>query len=58
MCEYIRHIDRDMTRNRIFGNGGPFRPSLHFWTNLSKLYPPMTGFIMLFGHQNLGIDTS
>ena len=37
MCEDIRHIGRDMTQNRIFGNGGTFCPSLPFWTILSKL---------------------
>ena len=37
MCEDIRHISRDMTQNRIFGNGGTFCPSLPFWTILSKL---------------------
>ena len=37
MCEDIRHIGRDMTQNRIFGNGGTFCPSLPFGTILSKL---------------------
>ena len=37
MCEDIRHIGRDMTQNRIFGNGGTCYPSLPFWTIMSKL---------------------
>ena len=48
ICADICHIGRDMTQNRIFGYGGTFCPR----------YPPITGFIMLFDHQNLGIDTS
>ena len=38
MCKDIRHIGRDMTQNRIFGNGGTFCPNLPFWTILSKLF--------------------
>ena len=37
MCVDIRHIGRDMTENRLIGNGGTFCPSLPFWTILSKL---------------------
>ena len=37
MCEDIRNIGRNMTHNKIFGNGGTFCPSLPFWTILSKL---------------------
>ena len=57
MCEDIRHIGRDMTQNRIFGNGGTFCPSLPFWTILSK-QPAYNWLFMLFDHQNMGIDTS
>ena len=37
MCEDICHIGRDMTQNRIFGNGGTFFFNLPFWTILSKV---------------------
>ena len=57
MCEDIPHVGQDMTQNKIFGNGGTFCPSLPFG-QFCQSYPPITGFILLFGHQNLGIDTS
>ena len=35
----IYNIGRDMVQNRIFGNGGAFRPSVAytFWTILTKV---------------------
>ena len=48
-----RHIGRDMIQNRIFGIDGTFCPSLPFWT-ICQSYPPITGLMMLFGHQQLG----
>ena len=57
MCEDILHIGRDMTQNRIFGNGGTFFPVCPFG-QFCQSYPLITGFMMLFGHQNLVIDTS
>ena len=36
---------------------GHFVPVCHFG-QFCQSYPPITGFIMLYGHQNMGIDTS
>ena len=55
MCEDIRHIGRDMAKIEFSVMAGNFVPVIIFGP-LCPSYPPITGFIMLFGHQNLVID--
>ena len=57
MCEDIRHIGREMTQMEFSVMAERFVPACPFG-HFCPSYPPITGFILLFGHQNLVIDTS
>ena len=57
MCRYIFHIGRDKTQNKISVMAGNF-VLVYRLGQFCQRYPPISGFIMLFDHQNQGIDTS